>query len=86
MILNYVRMIVEPNNHPVKQCYNYFSYGHVASRPCSKERIYRDCGENYHSKSSINPKECVYCKGNHSSNNKICPKYSRQNIYTEENE
>lgn len=81
--LNYVRMTVDPYIIPVKQCFRCFSYSHVASSPCNRNRLCRDCGEVYHSGECISMRCCIHCKGNHSSNSRQCPEYIRQkNIKT----
>lgn len=76
--LNYVRMKVEQYMIPVKQCYRCFAYGHVASSPCQKNRLCRDCGESFHEGECLNSKKCVHCLAPHSSNSKQCPEYIRQ--------
>lgn len=76
--LNYVRIRIDTYFIPVKQCYRCFAYGHVASTPCNKVRLCRNCGGDFHTGDCVNPVKCVNCFAAHSSNSKACPEYIRQ--------
>lgn len=76
--LNFVRMPVEQFQLPVKQCFNCFSYGHTIKSPCNRDKLCRDCGEQFHGSPCTREKCCMHCKGKHSANNKSCPEYIRQ--------
>lgn len=76
--LNYVRLKVNIYMMPVKQCFRCFAYGHVASSPCNRPRLCRDCGKDFHSGECQTTLKCINCNLPHSSNSKRCPEYQRQ--------
>lgn len=83
MKFNYVLMRIEPYMLPVKQCFRCFAYSHVANesnpeRRCQASRICRNCGEAFHSGECEKTLKCVHCEGEHPSNDRKCPEYTRQ--------
>ena len=58
----------------IKQCFNCYSYGHIAG-DCSKGGLCGKCGkDNHKTKECQEPKaKCVHCEGEHAAWHNLCP-------------
>jgi len=78
--LNLGYLIFKPRQYIPKplRCFKCNRFGHVANHCKGKERC-STCGE-YRSWTACPSKalKCLYCHGNHSANDKICPRYKQE--------
>ena len=74
--VGYYRVAVSQFIRNPARCYKCQKFGHTKFN-CRKNEVCTKCGQEDHTDSQDckNEAKCVNCQGNHSSNNKECPKW-----------